>query len=120
MPPFRTLLSAGPDCFCKSLVHISSANTQSWGQVPLTFASDYRDCSISMKESTCKSVCKDFTFLFAIINALPIKNVEMWLTLNQILTAFGSKTYAPLKVLLKNATFASGLLFATYNLLPVG
>ena len=33
----------------------------------------------------------------------------MWLTLNQILTAFGSKTKAPLKVLLKNATFASGL-----------
>ena len=35
----------------------------------------------------------------------------MWLTLNQILTAFGSKTKAPLKVLLKNATFASGLIY---------
>ena len=35
----------------------------------------------------------------------------MWLTLNQILTAFGSKTKAPLKVILKNATFASGLFY---------
>ena len=38
----------------------------------------------------------------------------MWLTLNQILTAFGSKTKAPLKVLLKNATFASGLILSIF------